>query len=248
MLTQAFSQEWKNAEKETLLASKEVTNEMRINQLLDFNKRFSRWHSFFVSLKRKLMTSVGRSCLHDLSKKREGFMGQALLYLLSGNEEADQAFKTEASVLYSQILNDNQLILEILRGQSKKGRERVFLFFKSVIFGFELLDIMVIQTNILKLEGAQARSICPDKKQFIYQHLSRVHQALQDVDLPEISLFLSRLQDNFTASNFLSCEYNRRRIHLVFRGNFEEQEVDFTVSGQLDRLMELSCHAEPGQF
>lgn len=248
LLTQVFSQEWKNAEKKELLASMEVTTDMKINQLLHFDRRFSKWYNFFLSLKRKLMTSVSHSSLHEFSKKKEGFSALALIHLLNGEEEFHQAFISEISILYNQILTENQLIIDIVKQTHKKDQERTFLFFKTLILGFELMDILTVQTNILKLEGAQARSICPDKKQFIYLHLSRLYEEIVSMDLPSLNPFIRFLDCVFTSSNILKCEYNRKQVNLVFQYQHERQDISIVISGHLERLSELSCQSKPEQF
>jgi hypothetical protein len=244
LLTKTLSQEWKAARE---AEEKERFKERggagaKLASLTDFNQKFSKWWRFFRSLKRKVETGFGNSSLYDLYKLKEGFYFESYLYLINSSEDAEKEFRQEMGNVYAQLKDENKAIFDILHGAADQdGAREVHVFFQSLGIAMNLMEVLTTFANILKLEGAQARSLCPDKKQFIVGHLTRIHEAAVEKSYDNISNFVSGFQPKYAVSQFRECDYSRRAIRIEYAAPIGGENVVFTISGVVDNLSELDC-------
>lgn len=250
VVTEALSREWKSAQKEEQNKDENKSLEGSINHdladLLQFNKRFLRWSGFFRALKRKESSVTGSGTLVDVFKEKDSIYCGSLLAMLQNTETIQKEFRQVMSNMYSQFIAGHQGLFQAFEGNSMAQRKDVYTFLHQIYVAMMILEVLEHYSNILKLDGPSARTICPDKKQFIANHLARIHSKLMAGRLGTIQAFADFLNPDFSVQNFVDVRYSRKEIYVRVEQPIANKKFFFTYEGSVDKLDAIQVTMDKG--
>ena len=209
-----------------------------LSEVTDFNSCWIRWKGFFKTLKRKVSENSSDST-GKLSTFKDCFYSKALLYTLTMNEQSQKDIRQHCAATFSQFLNHNKSLFDAFFSSSMLHRKQVYQFLQNILVCLCVYEVLEEHSNVLKLEGASAAGLCPDKKEFILKHVKQSWDELFLDENEEIAGFVNFLTKEIPSDLIESVKYNREQLLVKFNLKLHSRENRFIIQGSTDRLDNL---------